>query len=100
MTNAITPLRWYAVLAVVFFGILPAVMVTMLVARGTTPGEGWLLVIGGVPLVICAVILLFRAWGATADPELADRLYRRCMAFVAGADVLMLGGNALLRMTS
>ncbi|MBW6436888.1 hypothetical protein KZ829_24390 [Actinoplanes hulinensis] len=100
MTNTITPLRWYAVLAVVFFGILPAVMVTMLVARGTTPGEGWLLVIGGVPLVICSVILLFRAWGTTDDPELADRLYRRCMAFVAGADVLMLGGNALLKMTS
>jgi hypothetical protein len=97
--NPVGALRWYAVLAVLFFGILPTVMVALLVARGNTPGSvGWLL-IGGVPLVICAIILVVRGFTA-GNPEEAAILLRRSMAFVAGADVLLLGGNAVIRMAT
>jgi hypothetical protein len=99
MTNPIRPLRWYAVLAVVFFGIVPAVLVTLLVVRGNTPGSVGFLVAGGIPLVLCAIVLVVRGLSA-ADPEQATTLLHRSMAFVAGADVLMLGGNALIRMAS
>ncbi len=99
MTETVTPLRWYAGLAVVFFGIGPAVMVSLLVARGDTPGQVGLLLIGGIPLVLAG--LWFAARGMTgSDPELAARRLRLSMALVAGADVLMLGGNALIRMAT
>ena len=100
MTNSIGPLRWYAVLAVVFFGIVPAVMVTLLVAGGKTPGQVGLLLIGGIPLVLAAIFYMVRGLASGADPELAGRLLNRSMALVAGADVLLLGGNALIRMAS
>jgi hypothetical protein len=97
--NPVGPLRWYAVLAVLFFGILPAAMVALLVARGNTPGSvGWLLV-GGIPLVVSAIILVVRGFTA-GNPEEAAVLLRRSMVFVAGADVLLLGGNALIRMAT
>ncbi|GIE76650.1 hypothetical protein Aph02nite_26000 [Actinoplanes philippinensis] len=99
MSNPIGPLRWYAVLAVLFFGILPAVLVALLVAGGNTPWQVGLLLVGGVPLVLCAIILVVRGFRA-AEPELAEALLKRGMAFVAGADVLMLGGNALIRMAT
>jgi hypothetical protein len=35
-----------------------------------------------------------------ADPEQAARRLHLSMALIAGADVLMLGGNALIRMAS
>ncbi|WP_203786230.1 hypothetical protein [Paractinoplanes rishiriensis] len=102
MTNATDTtrsLRWYGGLAVVFFGIVPAVMVTMLVAQGKTPGSVGLLLIGGIPLVLAA--LWFAARGLTGDdPDLAARRMRLSMALVAGADVLLLGGNALIRMAT
>ena len=92
-------LRWYAGLAVVFFGLIPAVMVCLLVARGDTPGSVGLLLIGGIPLVLAAVVLAARGMTG-ADPEVAARRLQLSMALVAGADVLMLGGNALIRMAS
>jgi len=100
MTNSIGPLRWYAVLAVVFFGIVPAVMVTLLVAGGKTPGQVGFLLIGGIPLVLAAIFYVVRGLAAGSDPELAARLLNRSMALVAGADVLLLGGNALIRMAT
>ncbi|MDI6099327.1 hypothetical protein QLQ12_12065 [Actinoplanes sp. NEAU-A12] len=99
MTTPLRPLRWYAVLAVVFFGIAPAVMLTLLVIRGDTPGSVGFLLAGGIPLVIAAIAVGVRGLAET-DPQQAAKLLHRSMAFVAGADVLMLGGNALLRMTS
>jgi hypothetical protein len=99
MTQAITPLRWYAGLAVVFFGIVPAVLVTMLVIRGNTPGQVGLLLIGGIPLVLAAIFYAVRGF-ATAEPEPAAKYLNRSMALVAGADVLLLGGNALIRMAT
>lgn len=99
MTNGIRSLRWYAGLAVVFFGVLPTVLVTMLVARGDTPRTVGLLLIGGIPLVIAAIV--YAARGITgADPEPAARRLHLSMALVACADVLLLGGNALIRMAS
>ena len=99
MTNSIGPLRWYAVLAVVFFGIVPAVMVSMLVAQGRAPAQVGLLLIGGIPLVLAAIFSMLR--GLTgADLELSARRLQRSMALVAGADVLLLGGNALIRMVT
>jgi hypothetical protein len=99
MTNATRSLRWYSGLAVVFFGILPAVLLTMLVARGDTPGSVGFLLVGGIPLVLVALVNAAR--GITgSDPELAVRRLHLSMALVAGADVLMLGGNALIRMAS
>jgi hypothetical protein len=99
VSNPIRPLRWYAVLAVLFFGILPAVLVTLLVAGGNTPWQVGLLLVVGIPLVLCAIILLVRGFQA-GDPESAEQLLKRSMAFVAGADVLLLGGNALIRMAT
>ena len=99
MTNALRSLRWYGVLAVVFFGLLPTVMLTLLVAGGHTPGQVGLLLIGGIPLVLAAIVFVAR--GLTgSDPELAARRLHLGMALIAGADVLMLGGNALIRMAS
>lgn len=94
--RALRPLRWYAGIAVVFFGVLPAVLVSLLVARGRTPGAvGWLL-IGGIPLVVLALVHAVR--GMTGgDPNVAARRLHLSMALVAGADVLLLGGNAFLR---
>ncbi|WP_328475679.1 hypothetical protein OHA21_19950 [Actinoplanes sp. NBC_00393] len=99
MTQPIGPLRWYAGLAVVFFGIVPAVLVTMLVIRGNTPGQVGLLLIGGIPLVLAAIFYAVRGFG-TAEPEPAAKYLNRSMALVAGADVLLLGGNALIRMAT
>jgi hypothetical protein len=98
-TDATRSLRWYGGLAVVFFGIVPAVMVSMLVAQGKTPGPVGFLLIGGIPLVLAA--LFFAARGLTGDdPELTARRMHLSMALVAGADVLLLGGNALIRMAT
>lgn len=99
MPDALRPLRWWAGLAVVFFGILPAVMVTLLVTGGRTPGSVGLLLIGGIPLVAAGVVFALR--GMTGDDaELAARRLHLSMALIAGADVLLLGGNALIRMAS
>jgi|SRR3954471_6691500 len=99
MTDVTRALRWYAGLAAIFFGIVPAVMLTMLVARGNTPQSVGILLVGGIPLVLAG--LVFAARGMTgADPELMSRRLRVSMALVAGADVLMLGGNALIRMAA
>ncbi|MFF0380123.1 hypothetical protein [Actinoplanes missouriensis] len=100
MTNALVPLRWYAGLAVVFFGLLPATMVTLLVARGNTPSAVGFLLIGGIPLVLAAVVFAVRGMLGAAEPEVAARRLNLSMALVAGADVLLLGGNALIRMAS
>ena len=97
MTNALRPLRWYAGLAVVFFGIVPTVLVAMLVARGNTPGPVGLLLVGGIPLVLAALLSAVRGITGT-DPEEASRRLHLSLALVAGADVLLLGGNALIRM--
>jgi hypothetical protein len=99
VSNPIGPLRWYAVLAVLFFGILPTVLVTLLVAGGDTPWQVGLLLVGGVPLVVCAIILVVRGFAAGVS-ETAEQLLKRGMAFIAGADVLLLGGNALIRMAT
>ena len=86
-------------LALVVFGILPTVMVTLLVARGRTPGSVGILLIGGIPLILAAAFYAFR--GLTGDdPEVASRRLHLSMALVAGADVLLLGGNALIRMAT
>ena len=99
MTDATRSLRWYGGLAVVLFGIVPTVMLTMLVAGGKTPGSVGVLLIAGIPLVLAA--LFFAARGITgSDPQLAARRLHLSMALVAGADVLMLGGNALIRMAA
>jgi hypothetical protein len=91
------PLRWYGGLTVLFFGIVPAVMVTLLVVRGNTPSSVGYLLIGGIPLVLLALVSAVR--GITEpDPELTSRRIHLAMALVAGADVLMLGGNAIIRM--
>jgi hypothetical protein len=99
MTNATRSLRWYGGLAVVFFGVIPAVMLTMLMLRGDTPRSVGLLLAGGIPLVLAALVLAARGMTGS-DPELAARRLHLSMALVAGADVLMLGGNALIRMAS
>jgi hypothetical protein len=99
MADAIRSLRWYGGLAVLFFGVVPTVMLTMLVARGNTPASVGLLLIGGIPLVLAALVLLARGL-REPDPELAARRLHLSMALVAGADVLMLGGNALIRMAT
>jgi hypothetical protein len=99
MTDATRSLRWYAGLAVVLFGIGPAVMVTLLVTGGHTPRSVGFLLIGGIPLVLAAIVVAARGMTGT-DPEVAARRLHRSMALVAGADVLLLGGNALLRMAA
>lgn len=98
MTNALGPLRWYAGLAVVFFGLIPATMVTLLVIGGDTPGQVGFLLIGGIPLVLAAVVMVVRGLLGAAEPEVAARRLNLAMALTAGADVLLLGGNALIRM--
>ncbi|MEU4237575.1 hypothetical protein [Actinoplanes sp. NPDC026619] len=100
MTNALRSLRWYAGLAVVFFGVLPTVMVTLLVTRGSTPGRVGFLLIGGIPLVLAALVLALRGIVGSDDPEADSRRLNLSMALTAAADVLLLGGNALLRMGS
>ena len=92
-------LKWFAGFAAVFFGILPAVMVTLLVAGGNTPRAVGFLLVGGLPLVLAGLISVVRGF-RTADPEAAARRLHLGMAFIAGADVLLLGGNALIRMAS
>ncbi|MEV6344265.1 hypothetical protein [Actinoplanes sp. NPDC051851] len=99
MTNEIGPLRWYAVLALLFFGILPTVMVTMLVIGGDTPGQVGSLLIVGIPLILAAIYLVSRGL-TTADPGTAAQHLQRSMMLVAAADVLLLGGNALIRMAT
>jgi len=99
MKNPIRALRWYSGLAVVFFGLVPTVMVSLLVARGDTPGTVGLLLIGGIPLVLAAIVYSVRGMTAT-DPEVAAHRLNLSMALIAGADVLMLGGNALIRMAA
>ena len=99
MTDATRSLRWYGGLAVVLLGIVPTVMLTVLVARGNTPQSVGIVLIAGIPLVLAAIV--YAAQGITgADPQLAARRLHLSLALVAGADILMLGGNALLRMSA
>jgi hypothetical protein len=98
-TDPTRPLKWYAGLAAVFFGVLPTVMIALLVARGNTPRSVGLLLIGGVPLVLAGLISVVQGFRAT-DPEIGARRLYLGMAYIAGADVLLLGGNALIRMAS
>ncbi|BCJ50096.1 hypothetical protein Asp14428_15710 [Actinoplanes sp. NBRC 14428] len=98
-TDPTRPLKWYAVLALLFFGVLPAVMIALLVARDRTPGAVGLLLIGGVPLLLAALVSVVQGF-READPEAGARRFHLSMAFVAGADVLLLGGNALIRMAA
>jgi hypothetical protein len=98
-TDPTRPLKWYAGLAAVFFGILPTVLVALLVARGDTPRQVGLLLIGGIPLVVAGLYNIARGL-READPETAAHRLRRGMAFIAAADVLLLGGNALIRAAS
>ena len=96
MTDATRSLRWYGSLAVLFFGIGPAVMLTMLVAQDRTPGAVGVLLIFAIPLVVLALVIA--GLGMTgSDPELTSRRMHLAMALVAGADVLMLGGNWVIR---
>jgi hypothetical protein len=95
--DPVRALKWYTGLAAVFFGILPVVLVALLVARGRTPGSVGLLLIGGVPLVAAGIVCMVQGFRA-ADPEHAQRRLHLAMAFIAGADVLLLGGNAIIRM--
>ncbi|WIM92559.1 hypothetical protein ACTOB_004503 [Actinoplanes oblitus] len=99
MTDVVRTLRWCGAAAVVVFGVLPAVMLSLLVAGGHTPRSVGLLLIPGVGLVVCALICAVRGI-TTADPDAGAQLMRRGMAFVAGADLIMLGGNALIRMAT
>lgn len=96
-TDATRTLKWYGVLAVLFFGIVPAVLVSLLVAKGRTPSSVGFLLIGGIPLVLIAIASVVRGLLET-DQELASRRLHLGMACVAGADVLLLGGNAIIRM--
>jgi hypothetical protein len=97
MTDPVRSLRWYGGFAVVLFGVVPTVLVAMLVAGGHTPRTVGLLLIGGIPLVLAAIVCAIQ--GITgADPEFSSRRLHLAMALVAAADVLMLGGNALIRM--
>jgi hypothetical protein len=99
MTDATRSLRWYGGLAVVLLGIVPTVMLSLLVAHGNTPRSVGIVLVVGIPLVLAAVF--YAARGITgADPQLAARQLHLSLALVAGADLLMLGGNALLRMTA
>jgi hypothetical protein len=91
-------LRWYGGLAVLFFGIGPAVLLTLLVAQGRTPGSVGVLLIFGIPLVLLALVIAVLGMTGSDDPELTSRRMHLAMALVAGADVLMLGGNAIIRM--
>ena len=96
MNNATRSLRWYGGLAVLVFGIGPAVMLSLLVAQGRTPGSVGVLLIFAIPLVLLALVIA--ALGMTGDdPELTSRRMHLAMALVAGADVLMLGGNWVIR---
>ena len=54
------------------------------------------MLIGGVPLVEAGLIAIVQGF-RQPDPELAARRLYHGMAFIAGADVLLLGGNALIR---
>jgi hypothetical protein len=98
-TDPTRPLKWYAGIAALFFGILPTVLVAMLVVRGNTPRPVGLLLIGGVPLVVAGLVCVAQGF-RTPDPEFGSRRLQLGMAFIAGADVLLLGGNALIRMAS
>jgi hypothetical protein len=95
--RSLRSLRWYGGLAVLFFGILPATMVSLLVARGNTPESVGYLLIPGIPLVLAGIVYVGLGMGGD-DAEMAARRLRLGMALIAGADVLMLGGNALIRM--
>jgi hypothetical protein len=96
VNNATRSLRWYGGLAVLVFGIGPAVMLSLLVAQGRTPGSVGVLLIFAIPLVLLALVIA--ALGMTGDdPELTSRRMHLAMALVAGADVLMLGGNWVIR---
>jgi K+-transporting ATPase A subunit len=96
VTDATRSLRWYGGLAVLVFGIGPAVMLTLLVVQDRTPGSVGVLLIFAIPLVLLA--LFIAGLGMTgSDPELTSRRMHLAMALVAGADVLMLGGNWVIR---
>ncbi|BCJ48276.1 hypothetical protein GCM10010168_26360 [Actinoplanes ianthinogenes] len=99
MTDVVRTLRWLGVGAVLLFGVLPAVMLSLLVAGGHTPRSVGLLLVPGIALVVCALICAARGI-LSPDPEASAQLMRRGMAFVAGADLIMLGGNALIGMVT
>jgi hypothetical protein len=91
-------LRWFGGLAVLVFGIGPAVILSLLVAQGRTPGSVGILLIFAIPLVLLALVIGVLGMRGGPDLELTSRRMHLSMALVAGADVLMLGGNAIIRM--
>lgn len=98
MTNPMRALRWYSTLALIFFGLGPAVMLTLLVLRGNTPGSVAFPLAGGIVLILAAAVQTLRGIVGT-DPEQISRYLHLSLTLTAGAALLMLGGNALIRMT-
>jgi hypothetical protein len=98
-TQSLRSLRWFSAFAVVVFGVLPVAMVTLLVAGGDTPRSVGFLLVAGIPLILAAIVQAVRGMTGS-DPELCARRLHLSMALVAAADVLVLGGNALIRIAS
>ncbi len=99
MADASKSLRWYGAFAVILLGFGPAALLSALVIGGHAARAVAFPLIAGIALVITAAVYVVRGITGT-DPQEAARHLHLSLALVAGADLLMLGGNALIHMSS
>jgi hypothetical protein len=97
MDDPTRTLRFYGGLAAIVFAIGPALMLTLLVIQGSTPRSVAGLLIAGVPVAVVGVVYAIRGM-AEQRPEVSARRLQVAWGLVALGLVVMLGGNALLRM--
>ncbi|MFG1610645.1 hypothetical protein [Actinoplanes sp. NPDC049265] len=97
MDDPTRTLRFYGGLAAIVFAIGPALMLALLVTRGSTPRSVTGLLIAGVPVAVAGVVYAVRGM-AERRPEVSARRLQVAWGLVALGLVVMLGGNALLRM--
>ncbi|MEV7623988.1 hypothetical protein [Actinoplanes sp. NPDC089786] len=89
-------LRFVGGLAAIVFAIGPALMLALLVAQGSAPRPVIGLLAVGIPVNVVAIVFAVRAMVAPS-PELSARRTGIAWGLVAVGLVVLLGGNALLR---
>ena len=92
-------LRFVGGLAAIVFAIGPALLLGLLVAQGGTPRSVLGLLAVGVPVAVAGIVFAVRAM-TTADPALSARRTGIAWGLVAVGLVVMLGGNALIRISA
>jgi hypothetical protein len=99
MDDPTRTLRFFGGLAAIVFAVGPALMLALLVAQGSAPRSVIGLLAVGIPVNVVAIVFAVRGMAARS-PEVSARRTGIAWGLVAVGLVVMLGGNALLRISA